>query len=37
MQEKARTESPFPVLEGSKNVNLTTFRKSGEPVVTPVW
>jgi PPOX class probable F420-dependent enzyme len=37
MQETARTESLFPVLEGSKNANLTTFRKSGEPVVTPVW
>jgi len=27
----------FPALEGHKNTNLTTFRKSGELVVTPVW
>ncbi len=29
--------NPFPTLEDYKNINLTTFRKSGEPVVTPVW
>lgn len=29
--------NPFPALEGHKNMNLATFRKSGEPVVTPVW
>ena len=29
--------NPFLTLEGHKNVNLTTFRKSGEPVATPVW
>lgn len=28
---------PFPTLEGHKNVNLTTFRRGGEAVVTPVW
>ncbi len=34
---EARSTNPFPKLEGSKNANLTTFRKSGEPVGTPVW
>lgn len=34
---EVRATNPFPTLEGYKNVNLTTFRKSGEPVVTPVW
>jgi len=34
---EVRAADPFPVLEGNKNVNLTTFRKSGEPVTTPVW
>lgn len=29
--------NPFPTLEGDKNINLTTFRKSGEAVPTPVW
>ena len=28
---------PFPMLEGHKNMNLTTFRKSGNEVPTPVW
>jgi PPOX class probable F420-dependent enzyme len=28
---------PFRVLEGHKYANLTTFRKGGEPVTTPVW
>ena len=27
----------FPNLDGHKTMALTTFRKSGEPVVTPVW
>jgi len=34
---EARSTNPFPNLEGYKNANLATFRKSGEPVVTPVW
>jgi uncharacterized protein len=34
---ETKAVNPFPMLEGHKNVNLTTFRKSGEPVVTPVW
>ena len=25
------------MLEGHKNINLTTFRKSGNEVPTPVW
>lgn len=29
--------NPFPTLEGHKNINLTTFRKSGDAVPTPVW
>ncbi len=28
---------PFPTLAGHKNVNLTTLRRGGEAVVTPVW
>ncbi len=27
----------FSVVEGQKYVSLTTFRKSGKPVPTPVW
>lgn len=34
---ETKSANPFPTLQGYKNVNLTTFRKSGEPVVTPVW
>lgn len=29
--------NPFPTLEGYKNINVTTFRKSGDPMATPVW
>jgi PPOX class probable F420-dependent enzyme len=29
--------SPFTALAGAKYLSLTTFRKSGEPVTTPVW
>jgi PPOX class probable F420-dependent enzyme len=28
---------PFSYLEGHSYINLTTFRKSGEPVSTPLW
>jgi uncharacterized protein len=31
---KVRSSNPFPALERHKNMNLATFRKSGEPVVT---
>ena len=34
---EARSTNPFPALEESKNANLATFRRSGAPVVTPVW
>ncbi len=30
-------DNPFPTLEGYKNINVTTFRKSGDPMATPVW
>lgn len=33
----SQSASPFPTLEGHNNINLTTFRKSGEAVTTPVW
>lgn len=33
----AHTVSPFPTLGISKDVALTTFRKSGAAVTTPVW
>ena len=29
--------SPFTALSGAKYLSLTTFRKSGDPVTTPVW
>lgn len=31
------TADPWPDLAGERFVSLTTFRKSGEPVSTPVW
>lgn len=34
---EARSTNPFPALERHKNINLTTFRKSGDAVPTPVW
>ncbi len=34
---EAGSTNPFPALEGHKNANLTTFRKSGDVVPTPVW
>ncbi len=34
---EARSDNLFPTLEGHKNINLTTFRKSGDAVPTPVW
>jgi PPOX class probable F420-dependent enzyme len=30
-------QSSFPALAGHEYMRLTTFRKSGEPVPTPVW
>ncbi len=29
--------SEFSVVQGQKYISLTTFRKSGKPVATPVW
>lgn len=31
------TAVPFPNLEGHQYANLTTFRKSGQGVPTPIW
>lgn len=30
-------QSPFAFLQGHQYVSLTTFRKNGSPVATPVW
>jgi PPOX class probable F420-dependent enzyme len=30
-------DSPFAALAGHKYINLTTFRRDGTPVTTPVW
>ena len=30
-------QNPFPNLQGKPFLNLTTYRKSGQPVVTTVW
>jgi len=30
-------QHPFDILEGHEYIRLTTFRKTGEPVHTPVW
>jgi hypothetical protein len=32
-----QTTDVFPELQGHEYIRLTTFRKSGEPVPTPVW
>jgi uncharacterized protein len=29
--------NPFPNLHGHQFMSVTTFRKSGQPVPTPVW
>lgn len=34
---EAEARADFATLQGQKYINLTTFRKSGVPVVTPVW
>ena len=31
------TDQPFATFQGHKFIALSTFRKSGQPVVTPVW
>ena len=35
--EERSAPHPFEYLEGESYINLTTFRKSGEPVSTPLW
>lgn len=37
VEEERDEPHPFEYLEGEKYIRLTTFRKSGEPVATPVW
>ena len=32
-----QTQTPFETLRGHQYINLTTFRKTGQPVSTPVW
>ena len=34
---EAQTAADFVTLRGKQYINLTTFRKNGTPVVTPVW
>jgi PPOX class probable F420-dependent enzyme len=37
VSEERSAPHPFNHLEGHNYINLTTFRKSGEPVSTPLW
>lgn len=37
VSEERSTPHPFSYLEGESYINLTTFRKSGEGVSTPIW
>ena len=37
VEEEREVPHPFERLEGHSYINLTTFRKSGEPVSTPIW
>lgn len=37
VEEERSAPHPFAYLEGHNYINLTTFRKSGEPVSTPLW
>ena len=37
VSEERSTPHPFEYLEGHNYINLTTFRKSGEPVSTTIW
>jgi PPOX class probable F420-dependent enzyme len=37
VEEERDGPHPFAYLEGHRYINLTTFRKSGEGVPTPVW
>lgn len=37
IKEERSAPHPFSYLEGESYINLTTFRKSSEPVETPLW
>lgn len=37
VEEQRDAPHPFEYLEGHKYIQLTTFRRNGEPVSTPVW
>ncbi|MGF1470754.1 MAG: PPOX class F420-dependent oxidoreductase [Rubrobacteraceae bacterium] len=37
VEEERDAPHPFRYLEGHSYISLTTFRKSGEPVSTPIW
>lgn len=37
MSTDMQPAAAFPALRGHQYLNLTTYRKSGEPVRTPVW
>ena len=37
VEEEREVPHPFERLEGQSYINLTTFRKSGAPVSTPLW
>lgn len=37
VSEERSGPHPFSYLEGHQYINLTTFRKTGEPVSTPLW
>ncbi|MGB3683302.1 MAG: PPOX class F420-dependent oxidoreductase [Rubrobacteraceae bacterium] len=37
VEEERGAPHPFAYLEGHSYINLTTFRKSGDPVSTPLW
>ena len=37
VSEERTSPHPFSYLEGESYINLTTFRKNGEPVSTPIW
>ncbi len=37
IEDQQGASHPFEYLEGHKYIRLTTFRKSGDPVSTPVW
>jgi PPOX class probable F420-dependent enzyme len=34
---KMKAQTTFSALEGHRYISLTTYRKTGNPVITPVW